>query len=103
MVFSKPGVVDSYDSHFGPVTSVAFHPKQDSPDVSHLFLTSSYDWTVKLWSLKEKKPLYSFESFSDNVYDVKWSPVNPSVFATVDGGGSLDIWNLSRETEVSRN
>lgn len=99
--FSKPGVVDMYEGHFGPVTSVAYHPSHDTSEFSHLFLTSSYDWTVKLWSIKERKPVYSFEAFGDNVYDVKWSPVNPAVFATVDGTGTLDFWNLNQETEVT--
>ncbi|XP_055342973.1 cytoplasmic dynein 1 intermediate chain 2-like isoform X2 [Paramacrobiotus metropolitanus] len=97
---SKSGIVESYENHYGPVTSASFHPKQDSPDFAHLFLTSSYDWTVKLWSLKDKKPIYSFEASSDNVYDAKWSPANPAIFATIDGGGSLDFWNLNQDTEI---
>jgi dynein intermediate chain len=44
--------------------------------------------------------VYSFEDADDYVYDVKWSPAHPAMFATVDGSGSLDIWNLNAETEV---
>ena len=33
------------------------------------------------------------------VYDVKWSPVRPAVFAAVDGAGSLEIWNLNASAE----
>ena len=29
-----------------------------------------------------------------------WSPVHPALFATVDGGGRLDLWNLNQDTEV---
>lgn len=31
-----------------------------------------------------------------------WSPVHPALFATVDGMGHLDLWNLNNDTEVSR-
>ena len=42
-----------YDGHCGPVTSTSCHraPSQQM-DFSHLFLCSSFDWTIKLWSLK---------------------------------------------------
>ncbi len=29
--------------------------------------------------------------------------MNPSVFATADGTGSLNLWNLNRETEIPIN
>jgi len=29
-----------------------------------------------------------------------WSPVHPALFATVDGNGRLDLWNLNNYTEV---
>lgn len=32
--------------------------------------------------------------------DVAWSPVHPALFAAVDGGGRLDLWNLNQDTEV---
>jgi dynein intermediate chain len=58
---SRAGVLDLYEGHQAPVTGLDTHPGQGTIDFSHLFLTSSIDWTVKLWSLKENKPLYSFE------------------------------------------
>nr|CAD7589663.1 unnamed protein product [Timema genevievae] len=97
---SKAGVTETYDGHQGPVTGISTHAVQGGIDFSHLFLTSSFDWTVKLWSLKENKPLYSFEDNGDYVYDVAWSPIHPALFATVDGTGRLDLWNLNQETEV---
>lgn len=84
----------------GPVTGISTHYNQSSPDFGHLFLTSSIDWTIKLWSLKENKPLYSFEDNSDYVCDVAWSPIHPALFASVDGNGRLDLWNLNQDTEV---
>lgn len=34
------------------------------------------------------------------MYDVKWCPSHPSLFASIDGTGALDLWNLNEETEV---
>ena len=45
--------------------------------------------------------MYSFEDNGDYVYDVAWSPIHPAVFATVDGMGRLDVWNLNQDTEVN--
>ncbi|XP_076031611.1 cytoplasmic dynein 1 intermediate chain short wing isoform X9 [Oratosquilla oratoria] len=102
---SKAGIVDVYEGHQGPVTGVATHATPGTIDFSHLFLTSSIDWTVKLWSmkhwsLKETKPLYSFEDNGEYVYDVAWSPIHPALFTTVDGSGRIDLWNLNLDTEV---
>jgi len=76
------------------------HNVNGSIDFSSLFLTSSFDWSVKLWSLKESKPLNSFEVNSDYVTDVRWSPVHPSVFLTCDITGRFDIWNLNHDSEL---
>jgi dynein intermediate chain len=98
---NKSGINESYEGHFGPVTGLSPHQVAGPIDFSQLFLTSSFDWTVKLWNLKEPgKPLYSFEHNSDYVYDVAWSPTNPALFACVDGTGRLDLWNLINDTEV---
>ncbi|XP_037797979.1 cytoplasmic dynein 1 intermediate chain 2-like isoform X34 [Penaeus monodon] len=97
---SKAGIVDAYEGHQGPVTGVSTHATMGPIDFSHLFLTSSIDWTVKLWSVKETKPLYSFEDNGDYVYDVAWSPIHPALFTAVDGSGRIDLWNLNQDTEV---
>jgi len=98
---SRAGVLDLFEGHQAPVTGIDTHNGQGHLDFSHLFLSSSIDWTVKLWSLKENKPLYSFEDNGDYVYDVAWSPIHPALFATVDGTGRLDLWNLNKDTEVA--
>ncbi|XP_052855978.1 cytoplasmic dynein 1 intermediate chain isoform X13 [Drosophila gunungcola] len=96
----RSGVNEVFERHLGPITGISTHYNQLSPDFGHLFLTSSIDWTIKLWSLKDTKPLYSFEDNSDYVMDVAWSPVHPALFAAVDGSGRLDLWNLNQDTEV---
>ena len=75
---SIAGVLDYFEGHQGaPVTGLSAHHGLGSVDFGHLFLTSSIDWTIKLWSLKENRPLYSFEDNGDYVYDVAWSPIHP--------------------------
>ena len=75
-------------------------------DFSSLFLTSSADWSVKLWNAANANPdgansaLHTFPHGVDYVWGVQWSPVHPAVFASIDGGGSLYIWNVNQEIEV---
>nr|XP_023667654.1 cytoplasmic dynein 1 intermediate chain 1-like isoform X2 [Paramormyrops kingsleyae] len=97
---SKAGIGEMFEGHQGPVTGISCHNAVGPIDFSHLFVTSSFDWTVKLWNTKHNKPLYSFEDNADYVYDVMWSPVHPALFAAVDGMGRLDLWNLNSDTEV---
>ncbi|KAG5852639.1 hypothetical protein ANANG_G00064660 [Anguilla anguilla] len=97
---SKAGISEMFEGHHGPITGIHCHTAVGPIDFSHLFATSSFDWTVKLWSTKNNKPLYSFEDNSDYVYDVMWSPTHPALFACVDGVGHLDLWNLNNDTEV---
>lgn len=53
---SKAGVTNSLDGHNGPVTGIDTHCVQGAVDFSHLYLTSSFDWTVKLWSTRVSWP-----------------------------------------------
>uniref|UniRef100_A0A914XDU8 Cytoplasmic dynein 1 intermediate chain 2 n=1 Tax=Plectus sambesii TaxID=2011161 RepID=A0A914XDU8_9BILA len=96
---SKAGVVEAYDGHYAPISGVDCHQAVGPVDFSQLFLTSSFDWTVKLWSTKEAKPLCSFENHNDYVLDVAWSPAHPALFACVDGQGKLDVWNMNEDAE----
>lgn len=102
----SPG--DDPFGHYGPVTGIACHSNRDFGD---LVLSSSFDRTVKLWqtsssantqssSARALSCLASFEDFSDYVLDVAWSPSTPSMFASVDAGGLLSLWDLSADLEM---
>ncbi|KAI5466187.1 WD40-repeat-containing domain protein [Mariannaea sp. PMI_226] len=106
----------SYKGHTAPVMSVDFHPARGPVDLGDLMISSSLDWSVKLWKVRAPaatstlgsgdgsiSPLIDFVR-EDVVYDAKWSPVKPSVFALVDGAGWLELWDIAVETEepVSR-
>ncbi|KAK0409468.1 hypothetical protein QR680_004557 [Steinernema hermaphroditum] len=100
----KNGVIGTLEGvHHGPVSAVDVYraSNQVSGDNTHLFLSSSVDWSVKLWSVKEeKKPmLRSFDKHTDYVMDVAWHPIHPSVFASVDAAGYLFLWNINEDLE----
>lgn len=100
-----------YKGHTAPVMSVDFHPARGPVDLGDFVLSSSLDWSVKLWKVRapaatstagttegNMTPLLDFVR-EDVVYDAKWSPIKPSVFALVDGAGSLEFWDIAVETE----
>ena len=92
-------------AHDAPMTSIQFHPSMQSASTastsSDLYLTSSYDWTVKVWSNKLSRPLYTFETARDYVYSASWCPSNPYLFAAGDGTGRLDLYSIHRSVEES--
>jgi dynein intermediate chain, cytosolic len=84
--------------HQAPLTTLTFQPnfKQMS---SELFLTSSLDWTIKLWNYASNEaskfnPMFTFDKCTDTVLDVQWAPAHPGVFASGDSAGKLLLWNL---------
>lgn len=99
-IYESEGIYDAVQAHKAPITNIRFHPSQKNNNLADLFLTSSFDWTVKLWSNKLNKPLYTFESARDYVFDAEWSPVHPAVFAMGDGTGRLDLWNINSAEDV---
>ena len=66
----------------------------------NLLLTSSLDWTVKLWNLAlSDEPVMEFGTPTyDYICDVQWSPVHAAVFGAITSGGTLTLWNLSKST-----
>lgn len=95
---------ETYEGHFGPITGLDIHPISENvfTDIAgNLLLSSSVDWTVKLWNLKAgKQPIMSLDAYEDYVFDVKWNPHHPGMFAVIDGSGNLDFWNLNKNTET---
>jgi len=112
-----------YRGHTAPVTGLAFHPSRGKVDLADLFLSSSLDWSIKLWrarphssvlastttaatssssssqGLQVETPLLDI-ALENPVYDIAWSPTRPSVFAAVSGGGTLDVFDLALDAEV---
>ncbi|KNC76118.1 hypothetical protein SARC_11374 [Sphaeroforma arctica JP610] len=88
------------DVHYGPVLGLSSHPRKGEVDLSDLILSCSADWTLKLWHKSTQKSIITFEDSADYVYDVAWSPVHPTVFASIDGASNLSLWNLLSSQEV---
>lgn len=95
----------AHDGHRGAVVAAAFHPPSPHPvydAVSRVFLTASTDWTVKLWAASRPQTpahvLRTFPRFADAVFDVKWAPAAPAVFAAADGAGCVSLWDITAPT-----
>ncbi|KAJ6120307.1 hypothetical protein N7523_004587 [Penicillium sp. IBT 18751x] len=105
----------TYRGHAGPIMSTAFHPARGPVDLGDLMLSSSLDWSVKLWRVRPPATTASITSGTasaqaispildipreDVVYDARWSPHRPGVFSLVDGAGNVEVWDLHIDTEV---
>jgi len=49
-----------FDEHNGPVSGLAINNPSEFDYLNNLVLTSSYDWTVKLWNPESKDSLRTF-------------------------------------------
>ena len=89
-------------AHRGAVVAAAFHPPSPHPvydAVSRVFLTASADWTVRLWAASRPHApahvLRTLPRFADAVFDARWSPAHPAVFAAADGAGRVSLWDVT--------
>lgn len=98
--FRNSGVVEEYLGHHGLVTSVDANPSP-SKSLRGLLLSSSVDWTTRLWHLaRGKAPIQSLTHGTyDYVCDAKWSPKHPALFVTANISGELGLWNLNHSME----
>ncbi|CAM9402404.1 unnamed protein product [Ascophyllum nodosum] len=98
--FRKSGAVEKYEGHYGLVTSVDANPSA-SKSLRGLVLSSSVDWTTRLWRLgKGNAPVQTHTHGTyDYVCDAKWSPKHPALFVTANISGELGLWNLNHSME----
>jgi len=93
--------LDIFQNHDGPITKI-----RSSPFIDGVYLSSSSDWTVKLWTcdsyitensnnLSNIAEFHSSNLF-DAVHDIAWSPSCSTVFALVTGDGRIEIWDLKK-------
>jgi dynein intermediate chain, cytosolic len=126
---AKAGVDNrfAYRGHTAPVMSTHFHPARGPVDLGDVLLSSSSDWSLKLWHVKpaasstvssaagasaatnlagtsgnQPLPINPVLDIGreDLVYDAKWHPYKPSVFACVTGAGELEVFDLLYDLEV---
>jgi dynein intermediate chain len=53
--------ITMYDEHNGPISGLSVNKPSEFDALNNLVLTSSFDWTVKLWSPDSKESLRTFE------------------------------------------
>jgi len=106
--------MNCFYGHTGPVYKVRCNPFWDEYE-NPIFLTCSYDWTVRVWAAKNsssteklvcrhkglsKQEFPPIEEGEDQlkmqVNDICWSPKTSSVFASVAEDGRVEIWDLFR-------
>lgn len=49
--------------------------------------------------VRTMRPLLEIQR-DEAVFDAKWSPARPGVFASVDGAGWVEVWDLNSDTET---
>uniref|UniRef100_A0A1A7ZE51 Dynein, axonemal, intermediate chain 1 n=1 Tax=Nothobranchius furzeri TaxID=105023 RepID=A0A1A7ZE51_NOTFU len=79
----------TYDSHSSEVCTVKwnhFHPR--------VFISCSFDRTVKVWDDTIKDPVFTFDLRSQ-VGDVAWAPYSSTVFAAVTVDGIVHVFDLN--------
>ncbi|KPI45140.1 Cytoplasmic dynein 1 intermediate chain 2 [Cyphellophora attinorum] len=130
----------AYRGHTAPVMSTHFHPARGPVDLGDLLLSSSSDWSLKLWRVKPAAATSSSAAAAaaatnntsatlaatplsltgtntpsnqptplpplldipreDLIYDAKWHPHRPSIFATCTGAGELEVFDLLYDADV---
>lgn len=87
--------LQTYFGHSGPIYRLKL-----SPFWSDIFISCSADWTVKLWHQTETSELVTFHSIdlAHAVFDVAWSPNEPTIFGSVTEDGRIEIWDLDKST-----
>ncbi|CAL8260247.1 unnamed protein product [Arctogadus glacialis] len=82
-------IVSTYSGHQGPIYAL-----QRNPFFPKNFLTVG-DWTARIWSEDIKDAsIMSTKYQMSYLSDACWSPVRPSVFASVKMDGTLDLWDI---------
>lgn len=89
---------EQVSAHYGMITAITVNPSTVKP-FKDLILTSSVDWTVKLWNIQRigtaPSPIFEFSASAFDYYSsVRWCPSHPGIFSTITAGGVLMLWNL---------
>lgn len=91
----------NYYGHQGPIYRVRCNPYWHNIDCP-IFLTCSYDWTVRVWNAKEPHAKLvclqiSGITLQDQVNDIQWSPITSTNFASVSDDGRIEIWDIKED------
>nr|XP_028588974.1 WD repeat-containing protein 78 isoform X1 [Podarcis muralis]XP_028588975.1 WD repeat-containing protein 78 isoform X1 [Podarcis muralis]XP_028588976.1 WD repeat-containing protein 78 isoform X1 [Podarcis muralis] len=84
--------LETYRGHKGPVYKIAWNPFS-----TEVFLSCSADWSIILWREDSVRPVLTFSSTANVIYDIVWSPNSAYVFAAANET-RVEIWDLSVST-----
>lgn len=79
-----------YREHTKEVCSVDWSP---SPH-NRIFLSGSWDQSIKLWDPLYATSMRTYNDHSDFVFNAKFSPTMANVFASVGADGFLKLWDV---------
>jgi len=85
--------------------ALAVYSVKRNPFLPHVFLSCSADWMVNVWATntgKKDSPLCKFDVGQSAVGDVDWSPLRSTVFAAVNGDGTVFVYDIetNRVSEI---
>ncbi|KAE9591343.1 putative transcription factor WD40-like family [Lupinus albus] len=81
--------IRSFQEHTRETHSVDYNPvRRDS------FISSSWDDTVKLWTLDRPTSVRTFKEHAYCVYSAVWNPRHADVFASASGDCTVRIWDV---------
>ncbi|KAJ4976403.1 hypothetical protein NE237_001509 [Protea cynaroides] len=87
--------IRSLHEHSREVQSVDWNPvRRDS------FLTSSWDDTIKLWTVDRPASVRTFKEHAYCVYSSVWNPRHGDVFASASGDSTVRIWDVREPTST---
>ncbi|UJR34108.1 hypothetical protein I4U23_021515 [Adineta vaga] len=84
--------LDTYSGHSGPIYRLVW-----SPLAKDVFLSSSADWSVSLWTIDRTQPCITFSSRKKPVFDICWSPKSATMFCCANED-AVEVWDISRNT-----
>ena len=89
--------LQSTDKYIGHLMAPVYAVKRNPFD-GRIFASCSADWTVKLWHSEIfHEPLCTFETGQGAaVGDLAWSPVVSTMFATVNGDGTVYVFDVNK-------
>ena len=97
------GASDSLSIHKGPVCSMSYLTNYSGRSnlTQGLILSSSFDWTIKLWgNTSIDRCLHTFTAHDSIVSDVQWNSMHAAKFISCGADGKMLIWNLLKSTTM---
>ena len=110
LIGTEEGPILKCSQHLQSIDRFVGHPLavytvRRNPFDREIFVSCSADWTIKLWHASQYvAPLCTLEAGQGaSIGDVAWSPTISTMFATVNGEGTVTFFdlNVNRTTAIS--